>query len=193
MNIKETIFSDPILSIALLAVLFVAVMVSRRYLGPRSDWIERARVTILPKLDRFSATIGVPMAKCTGVDGYVMTVRISEGEIERMFDEYGHSRSVANMFKFRHLPDGSRQYEITSWVYRETIFSKYQQDVYLFPSVVVEGGYDVYHHKEYNFLRSMRKHLTVSENGDPDKILRDVFSHYERYDPAELQTHLGKC
>lgn len=178
MALPDLIYGNEVLvGLLSLLLLFIAIG-SRRYLSHRSTWVFRLRRVIWPALDRVLRPRGRPTTRCKDADEYVMTVQAPLSDINEAFDDYGHDVSVASTLKHRTLKDGSKQYSVATWVYREPIDGKWQHHAYIFPNPV-RPGYDIYHHKEINTNYDPEGHTSGERTkGDPNGVLTEVFKQY---------------
>lgn len=191
MQLPDLVYGNEILLSLLAAILVTIAILSRTFLSHKSTWVFWGRRFFWPLLDARYRNQGRPFLRCKDIDEYVLSVSDPLPEINKSFDQFGYDISIASTLKYRTLTDGTTQKSVASWVYRESLDAKWQQHAYVFPSIGVSGGYDIYHHKEISTTHDPVEHTDGERvQGDPDGILNQVFPYHST---VEIGEYINKC
>lgn len=187
----DVIYEYPVAS-ALLSLALVLLALWQLSLGPSADWTNRVRRRLWPRLDPLTRPLGRPLVNEKSREEYVATVDVDELEVAV---DAIYSPNLASTLKYVELPDGTRAYEVGSWVYRPRLFGKWQHHCYIFKAAR-GGSYHVHHHKEINYVYSPPGHTgREAIEGDPDDVLADVLEaagvdHYALEYPVYAESSL---
>lgn len=193
LNIQEFVFSSEVLSVILMIAVLCAVLVSKRYFRHRPRLLFTIRRLFWPLFDRVARKRGRSFTTCKNPEEYVFTVRATLPRIHESFRSFGHDPSVASTLKYRLLPDGTKQYSVASWTYRETLFARHQHHAYVFPSVFGDG-YDIYNHKEINNVSDPEGHTGPKRtSGDPDGVVAEAFSGVQTKSNQDMYDFVRWC
>lgn len=183
----DVIYEYPVAS-ALLSLTLLLLALWQLSLGPSADWTNRVRRRLWPRLDPLTRPLGRPLVNEKSREEYVATVDVDVDELEVAVATI-YAPNLASTLKYIELPDGTRAYEVGSWVYRPRLFGKWQHHCYIFKAAN-GGSYHLHHHKEINYVYSPPGHTgREAIEGDPDDVLVDGLDdagvdHYAVTDPV---------
>lgn len=181
MGVADGLLASPIALAVLSAALTAAIGVGAVYLGPGADWIDRWKIRLLPRLDgvaRRVPVVGRPLVaeKDLGSE-YVLSAKPAPDALDPVWDDAGFDRSLFSTAKYRTLPDGTRQYAVRQWVYRESADAPEQHHVYVFPGGRDAYASDVNAHVEASVTRPADHQGGGTQTpGDPEGFIRDTLA-----------------
>jgi hypothetical protein len=161
---------------ALVGVLLVVTVAARGV--PRSVALraERGRSAVWRALTPLTRALWKPLAWRKRPDEYICTVDTSLRVLTARLYAGGWRWNPVSSKKYRVLADGGRQYTVMTLAWRESLRARWQYHIYVFPAADGEG-YDVYCHREWNYLASPRRHFTGSQTTpDESAVLNDLGS-----------------
>jgi hypothetical protein len=171
----EEFVNQPDVAAAIGAIVVLAALMMRHFLGPKSDWVESARTRWFTRLHEALSLVGGYATIEKYKKEYVASVTISEDELERVLYQGGYHRNLGAAKKYRAGSDGEDIWAIGSWAHRESLMADMQDHATLFPG---HGEYtvDIYHHRETSWVAHPIKHYFNVEqtDGDPERTLRDA-------------------
>lgn len=145
----------------------------QRNMGPRWAIVEPLRLHTLPRLDPYARKRwDRPLVREKGPEDYVCTVYLTTKQLSRVVWPTYH-RNLLSTKKYRTGLNGEVDWEVANWRHVPTDDPRHQHHLYYFREP--DGGLDLYHHKEVNFVVDPKGHENEPQfHGDPDGILRDT-------------------
>lgn len=131
-----------------LAGLLLYLHLGPKQYGPRADWWETLRRTVLPQLNRLAQRNGWGYAAYTlSPEEYIGTSERPPEMFEQFLSDHGFKRMPLAAYKYEPEEMGGKG-EVGSWAYRGSMLATRQDHLILFEAP--SGGTDVYGHSEYN-------------------------------------------
>ena len=176
------IFNDPLYGAIVVVVLAVIAIVSKRFIGPSDDWVERVKRKWILRLDPILRRVWRPFTTRKYKDEYVCSVMISPDELERKVFEGGYVENDVSTVKYRVLSGSTHQYSVGQMKFSEPDSNR-QWHLYIFPGHGKYGA-DCYQHGEedWNPIEggTPEDHLKSEQiPGDPESVLRDTLDEQE--------------